>query len=118
MEFPLVFDYYLSGLSSVTEMQALVSKTMATKRLEAINVELESVESTLRLVEKNRLDNIARIETFQKRIAELNASIEKDEKQTENEIQKMIASFREFERSFMVKHKALNQMINDQELER
>lgn len=118
VEFPLVFDYYLSGLSSVTEMQALVSKTMATKRLEAINVELESVESTLRLVEKNRLDDIARIETFQKRIAELNASIEKDEKQTENEIQKMIASFREFERSFMVKHKALNQMINDQELER
>jgi len=93
-------------------MRSLDSKTKLTKRLEDAKNELNSAVNNLSIVEEKRLDGIARIEASQKRVKELEAAIEAETKRTDDEIRERIASFREFEKSFMAKHKVLNEMVS------
>lgn len=65
----------------------------------------------MRLLEEERLQDIARIEASHTRIAELEDAIEANAKETDDEIQNRIASFREFEKSFKMKIEAYNEML-------
>eukprot|EP00804_Cyclotella_cryptica_P011430 CCRYP_016380-RA/>CCRYP_016380-RA protein AED:0.09 eAED:0.09 QI:166/1/1/1/1/1/5/193/454 len=93
------------------EARSLDSKTKLTKRLEAAKLELNLAVNKLGAVEEKRLDGIARVEASQKRVKEMEASIEAETKRTDKEILQRIASFREFEKVFMSKHKPLNEMV-------
>lgn len=106
MSFTLYFTLNLTFTSA--EERHLHSKTKLTKQLDDVKNELNSAVNKLGIVEEERLDGIARMEASQKRAEELEAAIEAERKQTEEDMRKRQESFHAFENSFHAKHQTLN----------
>ena len=88
-----------------TEQQQLHIKAKLTKQLHATKNELNTAVNKLGLVEEERLEGIAKMEASQRRVEELQASIEAGKSQTEVEIRKRIASFQKYERAYIAMQK-------------
>eukprot|EP00956_Cyclotella_meneghiniana_P011928 scaffold16811_cov73-Cyclotella_meneghiniana.AAC.7 len=87
------------------EQQQLHIKAKLTKQLDATKNELNTAVNKLGLVEEERLEGIAKMEASQRRVEELQASIEAGKSQTEVEIRKRIASFQKYERAYIAMQK-------------
>ena len=73
---------------------------MLTRALQTSQHDLDTAMNELGVVESERLDGIARIESIEKRVEEIRAHIEKQRRETENEVASRIASFQKFEKMF------------------
>lgn len=94
-----------------TEERHLHNKTKLTKQHDDAKIELNAVVNKLGVVEEERLDGIARMEASLKRADDLEADIEAEMKQTQEDLRKREESFRAFEKSFLAKQQTWNGLL-------
>jgi len=73
------------------------------RRLVTTQQELDFVQTELRLVEKDRMDGLARVETAESDVRAIETKIEEERLQIQKEIQDMISVYKKFENVIMEK---------------
>ena len=84
---------------------------MLTRALHTSQHDLDTAVNDLGVVESERLDGIARIESIEKRVEEIRAHIEMQRKETEKEVASRIASFQKFEKTFWKNEEDLHSQL-------
>ena len=85
---------------------------MLTRALQTAQTDLENAMEQLGVVQSERLEGLVRIEASEKRVDEVKAYIEQEQKITEEEIASRIASFKKFEKRFWTKDQAFQSQIS------
>ena len=84
---------------------------MLTNALKTSQNDLDSAVAQLGIVESERLDGIAQIESSEQRLEELRDHIDKERKDVEEEISSRIASFHKFEKVYWSKQQEVHSQL-------
>jgi hypothetical protein len=79
-----------------------------TKQLDDVKNQTTSAMNKIGVAEKERLEDIARMEVCQKRVEELEACIQSEMKQADDDIRKRVEAYHKFEKSILSKHQEIN----------
>jgi uncharacterized protein YdcH (DUF465 family) len=73
-------------------------------QIKAAQEALDMAKSQLLALEKDRRDGMARVEAGEQQVREMEAALERERRQTEAEVEDMIAEYKETERLFLERH--------------